>query len=153
MQQIAKRFPRAKKSYHCDLCRGSINKGEQYSYQFNTDGGEAYAFRSHLECDFVCNELWEFMNPWDGVTDWEFLDGCTEFCRRMICPNCAEWDKKCNECLKDELYCLEKVVEKLKEYDFCWIKPPVDVPEAVGKRCWGFVKKDTPVTELPRSTK
>ena len=46
--------------------------------------------------------------------------------------------------------CMNKIVEKLKEFDFCLVKPPEFLNLAPGRRCWGFVKKEEPVTKLPR---
>lgn len=82
--------------------------------------------------------------------DDEFLEGVQSFCRKMICPNCASWDDEYDECRNDEPYCMSKIVEKLKEFDFCLVKPPEFLDLKPVRRCWGFVKKDEPVTKLPR---
>ena len=148
MEQIARRYQRAKKRHVCEFCGASIEIGEKYCYQVIKDGSDFWDHKSHLECEFFCNELWEFIDPWDGMTEDDFNDGVREFCARMICPDCSSYDDEYRECRKDECYCIDKCVEKLKEYDFTLVK--CDLPEAQGKRCWGFVKKDNPVTKLPR---
>lgn len=148
MEQIARRYRKAKKCYTCELCGYTIEVGEKYSYQVNKDGNDFWDFKSHLECEFLCNELWEFIDPWDGMYEDDFLDGVQDFCVRMICPNCPSYDNEHKECRNDQCYCMDKCVEKLKEYDFTLVK--CDLPEAIGRRCWGFVKKENPVKELPR---
>lgn len=149
MDLIARRYRVARKEHCCDLCRDTIEKEQKYSYSFIKDGSDHWSFRSHLECDFVMNELWEYINPWDGMHDDEFIDGCRDFCRHMLCPRCENCDKY-GDCTVDEDFCFDKIVEVLKEYDFTLVKPPVDNPNAWGKRCWGLVKKDEPVIKLPR---
>ena len=150
MELIAHRYRVARKDYCCDLCRDTIKKGDKYCYSFIKDGGDYWIHRSHLECEFVSQELWEWINPWDGMHDDEFLEGVQSFCRRMICPNCASWDDEYDECRNDEPYCMSKIVEKLKEFDFCLVKPPECLNLKPSRRYWGFVKKDEPVTKLPR---
>jgi hypothetical protein len=149
MELIAQRHRVARKEHKCDLCNGQIEKGTKYSYAFIKDNGDHWSFKSHLECEFVANELWDFINPWDGMRDDDFLDGCHDFCQHMICPKCPHFDGNC--CDQDEYFCFDKIVEVLKEYDFTLVK--CDLPEARGKRCWGFVKKENPVTKLPRYEK
>lgn len=51
---------------------------------------------------------------------------------------------------KDEYYCIDKIVEKLKEFDWCLIKPPANLNIPPHRRCWGLCKKEEPVTKLPR---
>lgn len=150
METIARRYRVAKKEHHCDFCRGRIAKGEKYSYSFIRDGGDNWSHKAHLECEFVANELWSWINPWDGMTEDDFMDGCNTFCRKFICPHCASWDDEYEECRNDESYCIDKIAAKLKEYDFCIVTPPESLKIPAGRRCWGFVKKETPVTELPR---
>lgn len=150
METIARRYRVAKKDHCCDFCRGQIAKGEKYSYSFIRDGGDHWSHKAHLECEFVANELWGWINPWDGMTDDDFMDGCNTFCRKMICPNCASWDDEYNECRNDESYCIDKITEKLMEYDFCLVKPPESMKVPAGRRYWGLVKKETPITKLPR---
>lgn len=150
METIARRYRVAKKEHHCDFCRGKIDKGEKYSYAFIRDGGDHWSHKSHLECEFVANELWSWINPWDGMHDDEFVDGCNSFCRRVICPHCPSWDDEVDECDKDEYYCIDKIVEKLKEFDWCLVKPPANLNIPPHRRCWGLCKKEEPVTKLPR---
>ena len=148
MDLIAHRYRVAKKDYRCDLYRGNINKDDKYCYSFIEDGDDSWSHRAHIECEFVANELWNYINPWDGMSDEEFIDGCRDFCRHMLCPNCACWDDEYEECRNVQDFCFDKIVEELKKYDFTTVK--TDDPRAKGKRCWGFVKKDEPVTKLPR---
>lgn len=148
MESIARRYRKAKKEHICELCGNTISVGEKYCYQFNKDGSDVWSFKSHLECDFLCNELWYYIDPWDGMTEDEFIDGVRDFCRHMICPKCPKWNTTCYECTDDNDFCTEECVKVLKEYDFTTVK--CDLPEARGRRAWGLVPKEHPVTELPR---
>ena len=41
---------KARKVHTCDLCHGKIEIGEEYDYQFNSDGGDSWEFKSHIKC-------------------------------------------------------------------------------------------------------
>ena len=74
-----------------------------------------------MECNDVANILWEYIDPYEGMTEDDFYNGCRDFCRVFICKDCEYADKETYdelECNLDKSYCLDKIVEKLKHYDF-----------------------------------
>lgn len=144
MHLIKSEFRRARKQHTCELCKLKINKGEKYSYQYVTDGGDTWSFYSHLECNFLANELWNYILPFDdGMTDSEFEEGIHLFCKNMICPLCLSWVPKLKRCKENRLYCSNKCVEKLKEYDLCYLEDPDKY------HVWAFYPKEKPLTTLP----
>jgi len=147
MIQIAQEYRTSKKERTCGLCGGKIHVGDRYSHQLNKEGSECWAFDAHCECQFICFELWEYIDPWDGVYEDDFIDGCHEFCHHMICPNCTSYIAEDNECLEDESYCENKIIETLLKYDFCRVKS--DDPKAIGKRVWGLIPKEKPLDLVP----
>ncbi len=78
----------ARKQHQCDYCGEEIEKGSPYSYSFLKDGGETYSWKTHEDCDFVATELWEYINPWDGMTTDEFISGVNDFYREFVCAEC-----------------------------------------------------------------
>ena len=146
MVNIRECYRTARKQHVCNLCNGCIKPGERYHYEFNKDGSDVWSFQAHLECQFVAQELWDFIAPWDGMQDDEFQDGVREFCQKMICPTCKDLDGETSECMKDESYCLNHCASLLKKYDFTTVK--VENPKPFG-RYWGLVEKEHPLTKLP----
>lgn len=145
MVNIKSCFRTAKKQHTCNLCGGYINPGERYHYEFNKDGSDVWGFSAHLECQFLAQELWDFIDPWDGMYEDDFIDGVREFCQKMICPKCEHYESGYG-CKDDEGFCIHKCVDELKEYDFTTVK--VDNPKPFG-RYWGLVKKEHPLDKLP----
>lgn len=146
MENIKSCYRRARKPHVCNFCNGEIRPGTRYCYEFNKQGGEVWNFYSHLECQFVAQELWHFIDPYDGMEDTDFQDGVREFCQHMICPGCDQFDPVYRECTEDKSYCISKCVEVLKQYDF------ISAPELGPLKCywiWRLVKKSEPVTLLP----
>lgn len=146
MTNIKSCYRTARKQHVCNLCNGYIDPGDRYHYEFNKDGSDVWSFLAHLECQFVAQELWEFIDPWDGMFDDEFQDGVRRFCKNMICPKCKNYNMEDEDCMNDESYCIHHCVTLLKEYDFTTVK--VDNPKPFG-RYWGLVKKEHPLTKLP----
>lgn len=118
-ETIRESYVHARKCYKCDYCGGLIKKGEKHHYAF-LKNGDVYDWRSHLECKFIAQELYEYIDPWDGMTCDDFIEGVDEFCQNFICPKCKAYDKETEECADDERYCLFKVAELLKEYELIY---------------------------------
>ena len=66
--------PKAQKNYRCDLCAGTILKGEQYIRREGSDDcdKEIVTWKMHIECE-------EVTKSW-GYEEWECHDTC-EFIR------------------------------------------------------------------------
>lgn len=144
MYQIASRYRRAKKVHICDFCGKTIDIGTKYSYQFNKEGEECWSFYCHLECDFLSNQLYDYIDPWDGIGDDEFRTGVMSFCQTTCCAYCPRWDSEEKECKDDKDYCIDKCVEIFKQFDFTSIKK-----EGIPWSIWSLTPKKHPVTKLP----
>lgn len=120
-EYIDERIVRARKVHICDFCHEDINPGTKYRDFVGKEAGQVYHHKSHLRCAFIASELEEYVSPWDGMTDDEFMEGCNNFCREFLCDKCPNWDKKYRECKEDfcgSSECIDKVGETLLKYDF-----------------------------------
>lgn len=116
---------KARKQHQCDYCGAAIEKGEVYDYAF-CKYDDVYTWKSHIECQYIVDELWEYIDPDDcGVTSDDFHNVVSEFCRQFVCPKCDkvnlyEYDNV--ECNDDESYCVHKVYALLKTHKLVRIK-------------------------------
>jgi hypothetical protein len=116
---------KARKTHICSYCNGVIEKDEEYRWAKAVHDGELYEWKNHIDCGFVASELWQFIDPDEGMTEEDFTEGCREFCNTFCCPEC----QKCNkdefddlECNDNLTYCLDKIVDKLKTHDLKKVK-------------------------------
>lgn len=100
---------KARKPHKCDWCGRNIEKGEQYEYQKFVFDGDIYDWKTHLACSRVASAIWDYVDPDEGMTAEEFMEGCQEVCQRFICPDCQKWNKEYEECDYDESYCIDKM--------------------------------------------
>jgi hypothetical protein len=71
---------KAKKEHLCNFCCEKIDVGELYDYQFNTDGNEAWEFKSHLDCLNLYSRLrLDYSDDFDS--DWFSEDVRSELLR------------------------------------------------------------------------
>ena len=120
---------KARKEHVCNYCNGRINKGEIYDWASLKNNGDLYEWKNHIDCGFIAQQLWQYIDPDDGLTEEDFQEGCREFCKEFCCPGCP----KCNteeyedlECNDDLVYCLDKIVDKLRTHDFKKVKKDGD---------------------------
>ncbi len=110
-EQLAQKIRIARKDHGCDYCGCLIRKGEEYKWSKNIWEGRIFEWHNHLACGRVASAIWDYCDPDDGMDEDQFQDGCAEVCRRFICPDCPEWDKEYDDCMKDEPYCIDKMDE------------------------------------------
>ena len=108
---------KARKTHKCDWCGAVIEKGEQYEYQKFVFDGEMYDWKAHLACSLVASAIWDYVEPYEGMTDDEFADGCQEVCQRFICPDCPKLNKEFEECEDDETDCINKMDEFFQTHE------------------------------------
>lgn len=79
--QISCENRKARKQYECDFCGTVISAGSEYEDQTNTDGGEIYHFRGHLNCSKLYTELEMHKDDWfsDGLDQDLFRDKVQDF--------------------------------------------------------------------------
>ena len=110
----------ARKLHRCSLCCEEIKPGEQYGYDTYKFDGDVYDWKTHMECDAVSTFLWDYVDPWEGMTSDDFLDACADVCRTFVCPDCEHFDPEHADdgdyCQKNEPYCIHKLYELSKKY-------------------------------------
>ena len=107
----------ARKKHTCDYCGEAINVGELHHWGKYIYDGHFYEWRSHLACKRIASAIWDYVDPDEGMSDQEFMDGCQEICQRFVCPDCPHWNKEYDDCDKDESYCLDRLDEFFKTYE------------------------------------
>ena len=108
---------KARKPHVCNYCGQIINPGEVYTHAV-LKYDDVYGWNSHKKCDFIASALWEYIDPDEGMTEEDFQQGCTDFCRAFICPHCSDADLEAEDCKLDEEYCIGKIYEFLQTHDF-----------------------------------
>ncbi len=114
---IERKNVKARKQYTCDYCGEIIKKGEVHDWQKNICDGTFYEWRCHLSCSRVASGIWDYVDPDEGMSDQEFMDGCQEVCQRFVCPDCPHWDKEYGDCDKDETYCIDRLDDFFQKYE------------------------------------
>lgn len=138
MSDILKsQWRKARKRHVCLFCNQYIEPGERYKYDVLAYEGSVYDWFSHEKCDFLVSELWEYVDPDDGMTDEAFQEACHEVCSHFVCPGCENWDREEHVCNADNWYCIDGLYEMLKKYELymtresyflCWkLRPRKDV--------------------------
>ena len=112
---------KARKPHYCSYCGEIIKKGETYDWCKLVQEGTMYEWKSHKDCSMVASELWEFIDPDEGMTEYDFEEGCRAFCDTFICPGCRNYQED-GECISDNYYCLDKIVKVLKKYELKRVK-------------------------------
>ena len=105
-EEICTEWRTARKEYSCDYCGGKIKPGERYEHYTGKYDGDIYVWKAHERCVFVAHEIWDYVDPDEGMDADAFYEGCSDVCRTFVCPDCGKWDT--DEC--DESYCMDKLV-------------------------------------------
>ena len=116
METIREEYKTARKAHICDYCLGKIKKGQVYNYAVNKLEGRVYTWKAHKECMHIATELWNYLDPLEGMTQEDFDEGCFGFCRTFVCPDCDRFCDDCGECLDDKRYCIDKIYGILQKY-------------------------------------
>lgn len=114
---LKSRWRKARKRHTCSYCNEYIEPGEKYRYDVLKCEGCIYDWFSHEKCDFLVSELWEYVDPDDGMTDDDFREACQNFRFHFVCLACENWDIEYCECTADDCCCTDKVYEALKKYE------------------------------------
>lgn len=125
---------KARKPHTCNYCGEVIPKGEIYNHA-KLKADDLYEWKSHERCSFIASELWNYIDPDEGMTESDFQEGCQEFCKAFICPDCTNADIEADDCNLDKIYCADKIYEYLQTHDF---------KRAKDKRGWLGVWKCVP---------
>lgn len=112
---------KARRPHTCNYCGQIINPGEIYHHAV-LKYDDVYQWNSHKKCDFVSGALWSYIDPDDGMTEDDFQEGCSDFCRAFICPDCPDADLDAEDCNLDKRYCVDKIYDFLQTHDFKRLK-------------------------------
>ena len=107
---------KARKEHSCDYCQEPIKKGETYEWASLKDD-ELYEWKNHKRCGSIARELWNFIDPDNGMTESDFQEGCAEFCNIFVCHSCTDGDEDC-------YYCLDKIYEVLQRKELALERGP-----------------------------
>ena len=116
---------KARKPHTCSYCGEVIQPGETYDYTVLCYD-DMYEWKSHIKCSFIAQQLWEYIDPDEGMTAENFDEGCTDFCRAFICPHCPAADLEAEDCKLDRTYCIDKIYDFLQTHDFRRVKDEHD---------------------------
>jgi hypothetical protein len=119
----------AKKQHKCSYCGEAIEKGYTYDYQKLVHDGYLYEWKNHIECGVIASELWNYVDPNEGMTEEDFKEGCRDFCDTFICPSCNKYDDEYGGCKDGKRYCIDKISETLKTNSFKRVKKDRDWTE------------------------
>lgn len=111
---IKRKEKKARKPHKCCYCGEIIKRGETYDWSKQICDGQFYEWSCHLSCSRVASSIWDYVEPDDGMSDHDFMDGCQEVCRTFICPDCQHYDKEYKDCDKDEAFCIDEMDEFFK---------------------------------------
>ena len=75
-ENIAQRYPKARKAHHCDFCGGRIEVGEQYSVSVHVDGRDMNSWKAHNLCEQFYAEYCD-NEPIGAGEIWEALRNVT----------------------------------------------------------------------------
>ena len=98
-EEISTTWRTARKAHTCNYCRRTIQPGERYEHYVGKYDGELYTWRAHEKCVFIAHEIWDYVDPDEGMNDDDFYE---------------------DEC--DESYCMDKLYDFLKKYELYSIR-------------------------------
>lgn len=102
----------ARKRHTCCLCEGYIEKGEKYNWQKLKYDDLIYEWKEHKECSHIASEIWDYVDPCEGMTSEDFMAGAEDVCQAFICPDCKDPSKEDGACR----VCLHKVHDLLQTH-------------------------------------
>ena len=113
---------KARKPHTCSYCGEVIQPGEIYNHDVLAYDGNMYEWKSHQKCMYIATALWEYIDPDEGMTAEDFDEGCIDFCRAFICPDCPDADLEVEDCKLGRTHCIDKIYDFLQTHDFRRVK-------------------------------
>ena len=109
---------KAREAHTCSYCGDVIEKGEVYHWSKLKYEDQLYEWKAHKKCVSIASDLWDYVDPYNGMTEDDFCYAYQDFCRTFICPDCQRFDKDAHDCEKDLSFCTDKIYELLQTHDF-----------------------------------
>lgn len=136
MQTIKSAIVMSAKPHICDYCGCEIPKGERYEKQTNVCDGRMYTWRAHLYCKALCSKIWNYVDPDEGMTGYEFCDAVRELMSTFYCPfHCDEYEDNIQDC--DRGFDADVCVKRFAK--FMEIRELMLVNEPNRGLCWRMV--------------
>lgn len=110
-EEIRTEWRTARKRHCCDLCEAWIEPGARYYAYTGKYDGEIFTFKAHDKCWIIAQEIWDYVDPDEGITHDEFLEGCCDICRTFICKDCEKYEE--DDC--ELSYCPDKLFALFQE--------------------------------------
>lgn len=99
MNVLSRKEVSARKQHRCGYCGCAIEKGERYEEQRCVSGGSVYTFRAHLRCQSLCDKIWDYVDPCEGMTEDDFGDAVQSLMSTFYCPfHCDAWERDIQDC-------------------------------------------------------
>ena len=126
MEVIRTKINKARKEYRCSFCGCKISKGEQYERSTNKCDGSLYEWRAHLHCQTLCDKIWNYVDPDEGMTSDQFIDAVRELSDTFYCPfHCDKFDKETRDCDDfDNDSCVRKFAEFMQSRELRLVLDP-----------------------------
>ena len=117
---------RARKQHVCDYCGNVIEKGEVYSRSTHKGDAGFYEWKCHLKCRDISSEIWDIVDPDEGMTHEDFCEKLREVAGTFICPECPHYDKDADDCdCSLETKCINHIHEFFQKYELVQKEPYV----------------------------
>ena len=102
MEVINRATVKARRPHVCDFCGSEIPKGESYEASTCKNEDRIYTWHSHVHCQNLCDEIWHYVDPDNGMTRDDFLGAVRELTQTFYCPfHCEHYDKEVQDCAEE----------------------------------------------------
>ena len=127
METIRTAKVKARKRHTCDYCGCEIPKGEKYEVQTNVCDGRVYTWRAHIHCQDLCDKIWNYVDPYEGMSDSEFCDAVQDLMSTFYCPfHCDEYEDNTQDCDRgfDSDVCVKRFAKFMENREMQLIRDP-----------------------------
>lgn len=127
MENIRTAIVKARKRHTCDYCGCEIPNGEKYEHSVNVTDGRTYTWKSHLRCAELCGKIWNYVDPYEGMTSDAFYDAVRELADTFYCPfHCDEYDRDTQDCERgfEDNVCIKRFAKFMENREMQLIQDP-----------------------------
>lgn len=116
-ETISSTWRKARKDHECSFCNHRIHKGERYRFDVLKYDGEMFTWKAHEKCNYIAIEIWDYVDPDEGMSEEDFQQAVCDISRDFICPDCEKFDR--DDPWAEDCECNEedKVYELLQKYE------------------------------------
>ena len=108
---------KARKQHRCYYCGNVIEKGEVYHKSKHKYDGSVYEWKCHCKCNDIASEIWDYVDPDNGMTDDDFCDNLRDIADTFICPECPYHDNDSDDCdCSLDMKCIDHIHQFFQKY-------------------------------------